>query len=125
MNPVYGLYRLCAMSARSMRRTAVGGSCIIADNASVHKTKRVRANANAMNMTLTFIPPYAPWFNPVKFAFSVVKNAYRKARVREVGDMSNQIHESISANVTPSKCERFFDHSARLCTEKHRECASS
>jgi hypothetical protein len=102
-------------------KTLPQGARLLADNASIHKTKAVKATAAAMNIELAFIPPYSPWFNPVEFAFSIAKRTFQNLRVREVGNMDDQIRDSIITSVTPLKCEHFFEHSKGLWTEKHKE----
>jgi len=50
------------------------------DNASWHKTKKVREYCKENNITLLFLPPYSPEYNPIErvwgFLKSKVKNIY-------------------------------------------------
>ena len=50
------------------------------DNASWHKTKKVREYCAENNITLLFLPPYSPEFNPIErvwgFLKSKIKNIY-------------------------------------------------
>lgn len=50
------------------------------DNASWHKTKKVQEYCEKNNITLLFLPPYSPEFNPIErvwsFLKSKVKNIY-------------------------------------------------
>lgn len=52
----------------------------IIDNASWHKTKKVREYCEENNITLLFLPPYSPEYNPIErvwsFLKSKVKNTY-------------------------------------------------
>ena len=50
------------------------------DNASWHKTKKVKEYCEENNITLLFLPPYSPEYNPIErvwgFLKSKVKNVY-------------------------------------------------
>ena len=50
------------------------------DNAPWHKTKKVKDYCKENNITLLFLPPYSPEFNPIErvwsFAKSKVKNIF-------------------------------------------------
>ena len=51
-----------------------GKKHLLMDNASIHKTKTVKAAIAATGMSPLFLPPYTPWFQPVEHCFSVLKN---------------------------------------------------
>ena len=97
------------------------GSTVLADNASIHKTKLVKRVALENGLSMVHMPPYCPWFNPVENAFSVVKNYFRKARVRRACENhEDDIVESLK-HVTREKCTSFFDHAERcLHHEAHQ-----
>jgi len=52
----------------------------IIDNAPWHKTKKVREYCEEYNITLLFLPPYSPEFNPIErvwgYAKSKIKNIF-------------------------------------------------
>lgn len=54
-------------------------ACLI-DNASWHKTKKVKEYCEENNITLLFLPPYSPEYNPIErvwgYLKSKVKNIY-------------------------------------------------
>ena len=56
------------------------GGRVLMDNASIHKTCLVHETCVRKRIQPVYTPPYSPWFNPVEFAFSVIKRSYRKAR---------------------------------------------
>ncbi len=89
------------------------GRSIIADNCSIHKSKLAKAAADAKHQILTFTPPYSPWFNPVEFAFSKTKNAYRRARLRGEDDFIRDVREAVT-HLTPQDCCAFFDHARHV-----------
>lgn len=55
------------------------GTAIILDNASIHKTKAIRAIALDKGYQLVFTPPYNPDCNPIENIFGVVKGHFHKA----------------------------------------------
>lgn len=89
------------------------GSTVIADNASIHKTLEVREVAANHALTIAYTPPYSPWFNPVEFAFSVVKGTYRHVRVsRPSKNHCDDVRAAVTTKLVGSKCSSFFDHAS-------------
>jgi transposase len=81
---------------------------LVLDNVAFHKSKIVKSVAEDRDIDLCFTPPYCPWFNPVEFAFSVIKTRYRRLNVRHSGCMETLITDSIDG-MTTSSCNAFFD----------------
>lgn len=54
---------------------------LLMDNVSFHKCSRVIEAIRAAGLTPLFTPPYTPEWNPVEYAFSVIKRAYRRHAV--------------------------------------------
>lgn len=97
------------------------GSTVLADNASIHKTRWVKNIASEQNMTLKYTPPYCPWLNPVENAFAIVKHRFRKARAKCMSsDHTNDIEDSLT-RVTGEKCSAFFDHAEHCLDMEHKE----
>ncbi len=48
------------------------------DNASWHKTKTVKTFCNNNNITLLFLPPYSPEYNPIERVWSFLKSKIRQ-----------------------------------------------
>lgn len=55
------------------------GMVLIIDNASFHKSKKIKALIEAANCRIIFLPPYSPDFNPIEHHWTAVKHAIRKA----------------------------------------------
>ena len=72
---------------------------------------------------LSYIPPYSPWYNPVEFAFSVIKQNYRKLRLG-TGTVTSHIQQSLR-NLTATKCSNFFDHALKLFESDIRDIETS
>jgi transposase len=71
------------------------------DNASWHKTKKVQEYCEENNITLLFLPPYSPEFNPIErvwgFLKSKVKNVYfstAKKFIEFVTDLLQNINQT-------------------------------
>jgi transposase len=88
---------------------------LIMDNAAFHKANIVKEVTTARNMTVDYIPPYNPWYNPVEYAFSVVKNEFRKrrSRSRNLNVFEADAHASLTV-LSDTMCTSFFDHAKRL-----------
>lgn len=86
---------------------------VIADNCNIHKAKVVKAMAAVNHQTLMYTPPYCPWFNPVEFAFSKTKNAYRRARLEGREDFVLDVRDAL-AGITQSDCAAFFEHARHV-----------
>ncbi len=51
---------------------------MVTDNCRIHKTKRVFACAEKLNITLCFLPPYSPQYNPIELIWKTVKHELSK-----------------------------------------------
>lgn len=71
------------------------GRPMILDNAAVHRSKETKAACLAAGITMNFLPPYSPWYNPVENAFAQAKAAFRRLRLRS-SDFVEDIMESVS-----------------------------
>ena len=60
------------------------GDLIVLDNYSAHKDKTGRFDAliAARGARLIYLPPYSPYFPPIKLTFSKLKTAVRTAAAR-------------------------------------------
>jgi len=54
------------------------------DNLSVHKTKKVMAVYERLNITPIFNMPYSPEFNGIESYFSLVKAEYKKLALNQL-----------------------------------------
>ena len=85
---------------------------LLADNVAFHKANRVKEVATERGQTLKYTPPYCPWFNPVEYAFSVSKCAYRQARLEGRQDFVTDALAAVRHRVTSEKCRAFFSKAA-------------
>jgi hypothetical protein len=54
------------------------------DNLSVHKTLRVRAVMQELDMVPIFSVPYSPQYNGIESYFFLVKQEYKKALLQRI-----------------------------------------
>ena len=54
------------------------GMTIIIDNASFHRSDRIRGMIESAGCQLMYLPPYSPDFNPIEHWWHKIKNAIRK-----------------------------------------------
>lgn len=71
------------------------GRPLLLDNASVHKTKEVKALCAQKRITLNYLPPYSPWYNPVENAFAQAKKKFRQLRLHGSDDLVGDIEKSV------------------------------
>lgn len=60
------------------------GMFLVMDNASIHRSARMRAICEEHGIVLVHLPPYSPNFNPIELSFSSLK-AWVKRNIREAG----------------------------------------
>lgn len=102
------------------------GRRIITDNVSFHKSLRAREMAEAHGQELVFTPPYCPWFNPVEFAFSLTKRAYRRARATGNASFVDDVCQVVSNCLCSDDCAAFFRHAQQnLAREQARSLTRS
>jgi transposase len=86
---------------------------IVLDNASIHKSKSVKDFCQHASISLMYTPPYCPWYNPVEYAFSVIKRSFRQKRIFSnsfLDDIKECVHELKAHN-------RAFEHSRAIRIE--------
>jgi len=76
-----------------------GRDVLLMDNCAIHKTRLVRQVIERRNLTALFLPPYTPSFQPVEHAFSVLKNAYRRALHCQGNPSDEVMRERVAAAI--------------------------
>jgi transposase len=77
------------------------------DNLSSHKGPAVRRAIEAADANLLYLPPYSPDFNPIGNAFAKLKALLRKAAMRTIGALWDQIGTILNL-FTPAECANYF-----------------
>jgi len=57
------------------------GDVIIMDNASFHNKKRLRMYASVYKVTIIFLPPYSPDYNPIEHVWANMKRFLRNTKL--------------------------------------------
>jgi transposase len=83
------------------------GDVVVMDNLSSHKGSAVRRAIEAADANLLYLPPYSPDFNPIENAFAKLKALLRKAAMRTMGALWDQIGTILNL-FTPAECTNFF-----------------
>ena len=83
------------------------GDVVVMDNLSSHKGPAVRRAIEAADANLLYLPPYSPDFNPIENAFAKLKALLRKAAVRTIGALWDQIGTMLNL-FTPAECANYF-----------------
>ena len=83
------------------------GDVVVMDNLSSHKGPAVRRAIEAAGANLLYLPPYSPDFNPIENAFAKLKALLRKAAIRTVAALWDQIGSVLNL-FTPAECANYF-----------------
>ena len=67
---VFKQFIINALGSRNLKE----GDVLIMDNASIHKIAPVRELLTQNGVTVKFLPPYSPQFNPIENVFGYIKS---------------------------------------------------
>jgi transposase len=84
------------------------------DNCSVHHSRKVKNFCESVNLKVIFNIPYCPQFNPIERVWAIVKNTYKRRKLKFVSYKDKKKHEnlvrqcmdSISEKQVRSICEK-------------------
>lgn len=85
------------------------GDIIVMDNLRSHHVKEVEEaiNHSDKHLTLLYLPPYSPDFNPIEMMWSKIKSVLRMLKIRDVSMLPDAIETAFS-KITPSDCIGWF-----------------
>lgn len=86
------------------------GDIIVMDNARPHKDPRIAPLLRARGISLHYLPPYSPDFNPIEPGWSMVKKGIRACAPRTKYALQRVAHNS-RRSVSPTHCLRWAKHS--------------
>ena len=89
--------------------TLVPGDVVALDNLPAHKVAGLAELVEARGPRLLYLPPYAPDFNPIEFAFSKLKTWLRSAQVR-TREALEAVIQAATEWVTERDAKNWFDH---------------
>lgn len=85
------------------------GDIIVMDNMRFHHVKEVSEiiNNSEKHLTLLYLPPYSPDFNPIEMMWSKIKSVLRMIKIRNFSMLQNAIKTAFS-KITSSDCVGWF-----------------
>ena len=83
------------------------GDIIIMDNMRSHHVKAVRETIENAGLTLLYLPPYSPDFNPIEEMWSKIKAVLRRLKVRVLSELPAAIQSAFSY-ITYEDCQGWF-----------------
>ena len=83
------------------------------DNASWHKTDAVKEYCKNNNITLLFLPPYAPEFNPIERVWSFLKGKI-KQRFFQTSQKFKSFVFDLFANINDTDSDKLASHCCSL-----------
>jgi len=83
----------------------------------------VRTAIEAVGVTITYLPPYSPDFNPIELVFSKLKALLKKSAHRTIEALRNEISKLLDA-FSPDEC-RYYVGAAGYYVWLHRKCSST
>lgn len=86
------------------------GSIVVMDNLSAHKMHRIARLFEKAGITLRYLPPYSPDFNPIEQMWSKIKAILRRIQARGQEALEEAIATALG-EVTPSDLKGYFFHS--------------
>jgi len=83
---------------------------MILDNASCHRSNKVKEMIKEKSIKFHYLPPYQPEMNPTEHCFSVIKNYVRNKRPRTFENLKTYIEEAIEILCSNNKVYNMFNH---------------
>jgi transposase len=71
---------------------------IFMDNASIHHSKKVTKFCTLLGLQLIFNVPYCPQYNPIERVWSVIKNLYKRMKLKQISYKNPKKHELLVRN---------------------------
>jgi transposase len=96
-----------AFVERVLLPTLRPGDVVVMDNLSPHKNSETVGLLAQAGMSVRFLPPYSPDFNPIEKLWSKVKAALRAAKARTVIALNRAIAAALDA-ITPEDAAGWF-----------------
>lgn len=85
------------------------GDCLVMDNLSSHKTRRVQTALAALGVEVHYLPPYSPDLNPIEKCWSKLKTYLRTKAARSYEKLSEAISEGLQT-ITAADAGNWIRH---------------
>lgn len=92
------------------------GDVIVMDNLRSHHVKEVEKTINNSDkhLTLLYLPPYSPDFNPIEMMWSKIKSVLRMLKIRDISMLPDAIKTAFS-KISSSDCIGWFSAVGLRC----------
>jgi transposase len=85
------------------------GDVVLMDNVRFHLIAEVAAAIEATGASVMYLPPYSPELNPIEEAWSLFKNAMRRAAARDLSSLIDALVRSMES-ITAEVASAFIKH---------------
>lgn len=85
------------------------GDCLVLDNLTSHKTRKVQEAFAALGVEVYYLPPYSPDLNPIEMCWSKVKTVLKKTAARTYPSLSEAISEALKT-ITAADTRSWIRH---------------
>lgn len=96
-----------AFVQRVLLPTLQPGDVVVMDNLAPHKNSQTISLLVQAGMSVRFLPPYSPDFNPIEKLWSKVKAALRAAKARTAATLNQAIAAALAA-ISPEDAAGWF-----------------
>lgn len=85
------------------------GDCLVMDNLTSHKTRRVQTALAELGVEVYYLPPYSPDLNPIEKCWSKLKTYLRTKAARSYEKLSEAISEGLKT-ITAADAKNWIRH---------------
>lgn len=85
------------------------GACVVMDNLSSHKVKKIKELIEGAGAQLIYLPTYSPEFNPIENCWSKLKSILRQIAARTYSDLASAIEYAID-QISSEDLRNWFTH---------------
>ena len=85
------------------------GDIVVLDNAAIHKCSLVIEAAARKGVTIKYLSPYSPDYNPIEPAWALVKKQIKAAAPRDRASLHRVVHRA-RRWITADHCKGWFQH---------------
>jgi len=92
-------------------------SVIILDNCRIHHAENLEVTwtmaKTSFGIDKLFLAPYSPFLNPIEYGFNMLKEAVKKEKFSNRGELVTVVKEKLTNTVTKDAAEGFYRQAAR------------
>ena len=84
----------------------IGRICLVLDNFSTHKAKKVKEKAKQLNIELIYLPPYSPDLNPIEYLWKSIKRIISISEIEDKEELIKTVRDgffSLTASLSTAR----------------------